>query len=162
MLTAVLLPMIVAPTLIHAARLITPLLHDTNTPAYQDVIYQVSKVPTSIDGVYLKNLVCAKGALGQEIRYTIVRGPLAGHPKKMLFIRTYRTDEDGYMRPWSRDNYRWHPFQTGPNDASEQYIELPDSTCDHATHIETSIVRGERRAPPITRCVEAFCSKSKG
>lgn len=100
------------------------------------------------------------GIFGKELRYTIVKGPLQGNPRKTLFIRTYQTDSYGYMRAWTPDNYRWHPFNAGPLGIKEQSIEMGDATCDRATHIETAIVRGKQRVPAIVRCVSASCAES--
>jgi hypothetical protein len=143
-----------------AAKKIIPLEATPTKQAAEDVIYQMARVPTSNASTYLKNLTCANGVFGREIRYTIVKGSLAGHSKKQLFIRTYQTDVNGYMRPWSTDNYRWHPFNAGPQDTQEQYIELPAPNCDTATHIETSIVRNQRKVPVTIRCIKATCSTS--
>ena len=120
----------------------------------------MERVPTSNDGVYLKNLTCVLGIFDKELRYTIVTGPLQRNPRKTLFIRTYQTDRHGYMRAWTPDNYRWHPFNAGLLDIEEQSIEMGDADCDRATHIETAIVRGEHRVPAIVRCVSASCAES--
>ena len=112
------------------------------------------------DGVYLTNVTCVLGIFGKELRYTIVKGPLQGNPRKTLFIRTYQTDSNGYMRAWTPDNYRWHPFNAGPPDITEQSIEIADENCDHATHIETAIVRGKKQVPAIVRCVSSSCADS--
>ena len=85
-------------------------------------------------------------AFGREIRYTIVKGSLAGHSKKQLFERTRPTRMAICDLGQSVVNYRWHPFNAGQQDTQEQYIELPAPNCDMATHIETSIVRNQRSA----------------
>ena len=130
-----------------AAKKIIPLQATTTEQTAEDVIYQMARVPTSNASTYLKNLTCANGVFGREIRYTIVKGSLAGHSKKQLFIRTYQTDANGYMRPWSTDNYRWHPFNAGQQDKfdlkecvicmegfknGEDILEIP--TCGHFFH----------------------------
>ncbi|NCF44925.1 MAG: hypothetical protein GWP70_08925 [Proteobacteria bacterium] len=141
----------------NAQRIITPLLplSKPNQPA--DVIYRIPRIPTSDAGVYLQDVVCAIGVFGKEMRYSVVFGDLAGHPEKTLFVRTYQTDDHGFMRPWRRDNYRWHPFSAAQPDLAETVVELPDAVCDRATHIETIIVRGQRRVAPKVKCAAAAC-----
>ena len=144
-----------------AQKIVTPIKYTSppnqNAPG---VFFHMERVPTSNDGVYLKNLTCVLGIFGKELRYTIVTGPLQRNPRKTLFIRTYQTDRHGYMRAWTPDNYRWHPFNAGLLDIEEQSIEMGDADCDRATHIETAIVRGEHRVPAIVRCVSASCAES--
>ena len=148
-------------TAVEARRIVTPI--EYTSPPNQNapgVFFHMERVPTSNDGVYLTNLTCVLGIFGKELRYTIVKGPLQGNPRKTLFIRTYQTDRKGYMRAWTPDNYRWHPFDSKPLDIEKQSIELGDADCDRATHIETAIVRGEQRVPAILRCVSAACAES--
>ena len=109
--------------------------------------------------MYLQDVICAIGVFGKEMCYSVVLDDLAGHPKKMLFVRTYRTDPQGFMRPQSPDNYRWHPFSTGAQELAKITIELPDAVCNRATHIETVIVRGQRRIPPKIKCVTKACDQ---
>lgn len=142
---------------LHAAKVITtlePLLASTKSGG---VIFQIERIPTSDPEVYLSNVTCALGVFGQEIRYEVASGSVFGNPKKMLFVRTYKTDDEGFMRPWQNDDYRWHPFTAGDPDSRRQSIELPDQNCHKATHVETSIVRGERVVPATVRCVTAAC-----
>ena len=143
----------------NAQRVITPLLPQSELSQPEDVIYRIPRIPSSDPGVYLQDVICAMGVFGKEMRYSVVLGELAGHPKKMLFVRTYQTDPQGFMRPQSTDNYRWHPFSTGAQELAKIMIELPDAVCDHATHIETVIVRGQRRIPPKIKCVTKTCDK---
>ena len=148
-------------TTVAAQKIVTPIKYTSppnqNAPG---VFFHMERVPTSNDGVYLTNLTCVLGIFGKELRYTIVKGPLQGNPRKTLFIRTYQTDSHGYMRAWTPDNYRWHPFNAGPLGIEEQSIEMGDAVCDRATHIETAIVRGKQRVPAIVRCVSASCAES--
>lgn len=148
-------------TTVAAQKIVTPIKYTSppnqNAPG---VFFHMERVPTSNVGVYLTNLTCVLGIFGKELRYTIVKGPLQGNPRKTLFIRTYQTDRHGYMRAWTPDNYRWHPFNAGLLDIEEQRIEMGDAYCDRASHIETAIVRGEQRVPAIVRCVSASCAKS--
>ena len=119
-----------------AAKKIIPLQATTTEQTAEDVIYQMALVPTSNASTYLKNLTCANGVFGREIRYTIVKGSLAGHSKKQLFVRTYQTDANGYMRPWSTDNYRWHPFNAG-----QQTPKSSTSSYRHRTAIWQRILK---------------------
>lgn len=151
---------LLSPVTAFAGKKIIKLEPTTTENAGSGAVYQIPRVPTSNDSTYLKNLTCTNGVFGREMRYTIVKGSLAGHSKKQLFIRTYQTDAKGYMRPWSTDNYRWHPFDAGQSGSQEQYIELPAPNCNTATHIETSIVRGQRKVPVTIRCLKAACQKS--
>lgn len=157
-LTTTLLALGAAPWA-NAQRIITPLLPQSELSQPADVIYRISRIPSSDAGVYLQDVVCVMGVFGKEMRYSVVLGDLAGHPKKMLFVRTYQTDAQGFMRPHSPDNYRWHPFSTGAPELAKIMIELPDAVCDRATHIETVIVRGQRRIPPKIKCVTKACDK---
>lgn len=146
---------------VEARKIVTPIEYtrppNQNAPG---VLFHMARVPTSKDGVYLTNVTCVLGIFGKELRYTVVKGPLQGNPRKTLFIRTYQTDSNGYMRAWTPDNYRWHPFNAGLPDITEQSIEIADENCDHATHIETAIVRGKKQVPAIVRCVSSSCADS--
>ena len=123
------------------------------------VFFHINRVPTSDDGVYLTNVSCVLGIFGKEMRYTIVKGSLQDNPRKTLFVRTYRTDANRYMRTWPADDYRWHTFSAGSSDDETQNIERGDDHCDQATHIETAIVLGRPQVPGILRCVSAPCAE---
>ena len=146
---------------VEAQKIVTPIKYTSppnqNAPG---VLFHIERVPTSKDGVYLADVTCVLGIFGKELRYTVVKGPLQGNPRKTLFIRTYQTDSNGYMRAWTPDNYRWHPFNAGPPDVMKQTVEIADENCDHATYIETAIVHGKKQVPAIVRCVSASCDDS--
>ena len=147
---------------VEARRVVTPIVDPTSSGATAaEAFFHMDRVPTSSDDVYLSNVACVLGIFGKEMRYTIVKGSLHGNPRKMLFVRTYRTDKNGYMRTWPIDNYRWHPFNAGSPEDKTQRIELGDDRCDQATHIETAIVRGQQPVPGIVRCVAAPCAETK-
>ena len=146
---------------VEARRVVTPIAESTaSAETAAETFFRMDRVPTSSDDVYLANVSCVLGIFGKEMRYTIVKGSLHGNPRKMLFVRTYRTDENGYMRRWPIDNYRWHPFSAGSPEDKTQRIELADDLCDQATHIETAIVRGQQPVPGIVRCVSAPCAET--
>ena len=73
-----------------AQKVVTPIKYTSppnqNAPG---VLFHMERVPTSNVGVYLTNLTCVLGIFAKELRYTIVKGPLQGNPRKTLFIRTY-------------------------------------------------------------------------
>lgn len=146
---------------VEARRVLTPIVDPTSSGEdAAEAFFRMDRVPTSSDDVYLSNVACVLGIFGKEMRYTIVKGSLHGHPRKMLFVRTYRTDKNGYMRTWPMDNYRWHPFNAGSPEDKTQRIEFGDDHCDQASHIETAIVRGQQPVPGIVRCVGAPCTET--
>ena len=145
---------------VEARRVLTPIVDPTSSGEdAAEALFRIDRVPTSSDDVYLSNVACVLGIFGKEMRYTIVKGSLQGNPRKTLFVRTYRTDANGYMRTWPADNYRWHTFNAGSPEDETQNIELGDDRCDQATHIETAIVRGRQQVPGILRCVSAPCTE---
>ena len=145
---------------VEARRVVTPIAEPaSDNTKTAGVFFHMDRVPTSGDGVYLADVSCVLGIFGKELRYTIIKGSLQGNPRKTLFVRTYRTDANGYMRTWPADDYRWHTFNAGSPEDETQNIELGDDHCDQATHIETAIVRGRQQVPGILRCVSAPCAE---
>ena len=99
-----------AASVANAQRVISPLLPESEPSQPADLIYRISRIPSSDADVYLQDVVWVMGVFGTEMRYYVVLCELAGHPKKMLYVRTYQTNAQGCIRPHSPDNYRWHPF----------------------------------------------------